>query len=131
MMSDHRNPKAALSPDRTILTIEYCDGYQATFETDKPEGFTDTQVDVARRLDRTVTLPGQHDRARRITVRGHAIYLHINTGPPTWWVPRIEVTRKSTRPRSLMAGWLRGLIAASWAPIEHDSPHHPTEGHLR
>lgn len=50
--------------------------------------------------------PGETRTTRRLTRR---LLLHVATGPPTWWLPKLEVTR-----RSVMVGWLRGLVAVSW-----------------
>lgn len=35
--------------------------------------------------------------------------VHVNSGPPTWWLPRVDVRRGT-----VMVGWLRGLLGISW-----------------
>lgn len=54
---------------------------------------------------------GERTSTRRIALpRGWRIFVHVNTGPPTWWRPRLEFHREVWT-RTVMVGWLRGLIA--------------------
>lgn len=48
--------------------------------------------------------PGDKRRTRRWQVGPYAIYVHVNTGPPTWWKPRLI-----REPGTLGVGWLRLL----------------------
>lgn len=51
--------------------------------------------------------PGQKNTARRYHLRSDWwLYVHVNTGPPTWWLPRVKPERYG-----LMVGWIRGLVA--------------------
>lgn len=56
---------------------------------------------------------GQTNRTWRHRAAGSAVYISVNTGPPTWWRPRAEFSR--TR---VMLGWLRMLVAVSWGEVE-------------
>ena len=83
----------------------------ATFSRDHDAGpFTDADVDNALSMQpaaaRTMQ-PGQRNKARRFVTRFGTLWLHIMTGPPTWWLPRIKREKDST----LMAGWLRVAVA--------------------
>jgi hypothetical protein len=55
--------------------------------------------------------PGQRTRARRFVTRFGTLYVHVMTGPPTWWLPRV----KREKGGALMAGWLRGAVAVKVA----------------
>jgi hypothetical protein len=98
-----------LSDDRKVLTIT--DGRTtATLHSARPEGF------IADDLLRAETMPlntsmveGQVNTARRIKAFGRTWYVAVNTGPPTWWLPKVRITH-----REVMVGWLRGLVALSW-----------------
>ena len=96
-----------VSDDGREMTIRPGDGRVLTMHS--RDGFTPEQIAHA---EQTVSLPnvaeGQVNRVRRFAVGGWRFYVHVNTGPPTWWVPHVEVTR-----RSVMVGWFRGLIAVS------------------
>lgn len=39
---------------------------------------------------------------------GNSVIVAVNTGPPTWWLPRIKMSRNEA-----MVGWIRGLVAVS------------------
>lgn len=100
-----------LSDDRRKLRIRYHDGRTVTLHSERPEGFTDSQALRAgnefQRADRLVA--GQVNRTRRVRIGRHAVLVKLNTGPPTWWLPRVEIG-----PNKAMLGWLQVLIAASW-----------------
>lgn len=57
---------------------------------------------------RRKTLPGGWD-----------LWVHVNTGPPTWWLPRIKPEKYG-----LMVGWLRGLVAIAVRPPERAGSNH-------
>ncbi len=49
---------------------------------------------------------GQRTLVRRVVLpRGWRVYLHVHTGPPTWWLPRARIKRNH-----VMVGWLRLLF---------------------
>jgi hypothetical protein len=102
-----------LSADRMELTISQPDGHVATLRSARRHGFTDDDLDKARHyLLNPHLMAGQVDRARRFQICGRTVYVHVNTGPPTWWLPRVRVRR-----REVMLGWFRALIALSWAAV--------------
>lgn len=100
-----------LSDDRKTLRIRYQDGRTVTLQSERPNGFTTSEA--LRAGDGFATAnklkAGQVNRARLVRVRGYVVLLKVNTGPPTWWMPRIELRRDQA-----MVGWFRGLLAASW-----------------
>jgi hypothetical protein len=101
----------AVSADRMEMTIRTPDGRLATLRSARPHGFTDEDVERAQTVDlNTGMVLGQVNRARRVQIRGRAFLLHVNTGPPTWWWPRIEIRRDH-----VMIGWYRALAALSWS----------------
>lgn len=102
-----------ISHDRKHMTIKAPNGHTATLRSGRNHGFTDADLEAARTVVLNSTMvPQQVNRARLFHVGNRDVLLHINTGPPTWWYPRMQITRSS-----LMGGWLRALIALSW----HDS----------
>lgn len=101
-----------LSEDRRTLQIRYSNGRVVTLRSERPDGFTNDQAlrAAGEFLNPASTLTaGQVDRTRLIRIRSYTVLVKVNTGPPTWWLPRVDIGRKSA-----MAGWLRLLIAASW-----------------
>lgn len=116
----------ALSSDRHVITCTYPDGQKATFRSPQGVSFTDEQVARVAQYAPSTRLPGQVDRARRHLVLGHEVFVQVNTGPPTWWVPRAAVKRGDNGGGiSLMIGWYRALIAVTVqtvAPEEHHKP---------
>ena len=72
--------------------------------------FTGANVDYLLSEQRAVArtmLPGQRNKTRRFVTRFGTLWLHVMTGPPTWWRPRVKREKDGT----LMVGWLR-LAAA-------------------
>jgi hypothetical protein len=101
----------SLSDDGMELSINSPSGQRATLRSARPGGFTSTDLENARTFQlNSKMVPGQVNQARRFRLGRKAFYVHVNTGPPTWWLPRGEVTRSK-----LMFGWLRVLVAVSWA----------------
>lgn len=90
-----------LSDDRKTMVIT--DGrLRADVQSKRPEGFTESDIRKAEKYVFSQTLvEGQVNRAR---IFGPLIVM-VNTGPPTWWRPRVELKN-----RAIMVGWLRGLI---------------------
>jgi hypothetical protein len=98
------------SADRREMTIATSDGRRVHLRSARPQGFTDEDLEAARDVSlNTSLIPGQVNRARQFRIAGRKVLLHANTGPPTWWWPRVE-----TGSNWAMVGWLRGLIAVSW-----------------
>jgi hypothetical protein len=98
------------SANRKVMTIETEDGRLVHLRSARPHGFTHDDMVAACDVSLNTTLiPGQVNRARRLRIAGRTFLLHANTGPPTWWWPRVELRRGD-----VMVGWLRGLVAVSW-----------------
>lgn len=105
-----------LSDDRSVMTIRVDDIRTVTFRSRDEGGFTDKAVQLARDFDYSNAAdvqPGQRRVSRLHRLFGTPVYIHINTGPPTWWLPRAEV---SFRKKRFMIGWMRGLVAVAVAP---------------
>lgn len=90
------------------------DGQVVVMHSQRPGGFTDADVDAALRARRN-TVAGQVNRTLRATFARRDVWLHINTGPPTWWRPRI-ITGWTDWKRELGLGWLRGLVVVAIEP---------------
>lgn len=101
-----------LSPDRKTMTIRRSSGHQSTLHSELPNGFTAEQVRMARNSHASSRQTGQTDRTFRHRLGRRELYIHINTGPPTWWRPRITLPTRGNE-RELSIGWLRILIAAA------------------
>lgn len=112
------------------------DGYEATVEVETPVGiFTTTTTrkpptppfDVAdfdmlyehaHALATSGTIAiGESRRAYRRVLPGgtKVLYVHISTGPPTWWLPRFAAYRRPSKRDGVMEtvvrfGWLRGAL---------------------
>lgn len=98
-----------VSDDGHRITICTPAGVRTTLHSSRPAGFTATELRAARTTETPAALmPGQINRVRRWRLGTRSIYVHINTGPPTWWRPRVQVTGGQ-----VMAGWLRGLVAVA------------------
>lgn len=107
MMNNH----VWLSSDRMEMTITDGD-VTANLHSARLDGFTTAEVDKAREMPLNQRLqPGQVNEAWRFNLFGRKMYIHINTGPPVWWLPRLRIRR-----REVMIGWLSGLIAVAWGP---------------
>jgi hypothetical protein len=104
--------RVVVSDDGMELTIRSERGQQATLRSARPGGFTEEDIENARSFTlNSQMVDGQVNRARRLRIGGgRKVYVHINTGPPTWWRPRAEFRRGK-----IMVGWLRVLIAVSYA----------------
>ena len=57
----------------------------------------------------TLTESGQRNTARRWVTPLGDIYGHLMLGPPTWWLPKIELRRDG-----VMVGWLRVAAAVGF-----------------
>lgn len=107
------NNTVRVTDDRREVTITSPNGQCATFRSARPTGFTDTDLDRARRM-RLRTQHGQINRTRRIPIRRSNLYLHCNTGPPLWLLPRLSATRTS-----VSVGWLYVVVAITREPAAH------------
>ena len=68
--------------------------------------FTDVDVEnvlSAQPVATRAMQPGQRNKTRRFVTRFGTLWLHVMTGPPTWWWPRLAREKDG----ALMAGWLR------------------------
>jgi hypothetical protein len=102
--------KAELSADRRTMTV-HGTGRKMVLQSAKPDGFTDDEIKAATAQEFASPLsPGQTNRARRFQAVGWDVFVHANTGPPTWWWPRLEVERHDGEIQ-VMVGWIRGLLA--------------------
>lgn len=89
----------------------------ATFHRDHSAGpFTDADVDymLSEQPTGKTMRPGQRNTTRRFGTRFGTLWLHVMTGPPTWWLPRIKREKDST----LMVGWLRLAMAVKFELAE-------------
>ena len=103
-----------LSADRRSMRLHGGDGQVVVLHSQRPGGFTDAEVDAALRARRNA-VAGQTNRTLRATVAGRDVWLHINTGPPTWWRPRLIIGWTDWK-RELGLGWLRGLVVVAIEP---------------
>lgn len=98
--------EVTVSDDRREMTIR--NGYhQAELRSARPDGFT---ADEVRQATEVYEFPdglivGQKNSAWKMG----RFAVHVHTGPPTWWLPRVGVGR-----HHVMVGWLRGMVALSW-----------------
>ena len=93
-----------VSADRKTMLIT--DGLAtATLRSAQAEGFTAEQEANAQDWPLHVDTPGQVNRAWR----KFGVLFVVNTGPPRWWWPRVQVNSKE-----VMVGWLDGLVAVRW-----------------
>ncbi len=121
-MNSYGPRRAVLSADRrelTILTQTPAGVSRAVFgRADGDEPFT--EADVQRALAEAPTgrtmIPGQRNTTRRWVTPLGSIYGHLMTGPPTWWLPKVEIRRGG-----LMVGWLRAAVAVG---VKRGGPTH-------
>lgn len=116
-------PAVVVSPDRTQVTIYLPDGRRVSYEALPDRRFDDTTLELAFRnaVQASLSLQGQRNIARRFRVRQFELFTHVNTGPPTWWLPKLEITRTLDQPGvTLLTGWLRAAVAVTIqrAPVD-------------
>lgn len=100
-----------LSEDRINANVISATGERLSVKSELPGGFTDSHVAYMESVElRGKLSPGEKRVVRKFNVFGKPVYVHVNTGPPTWWIPRVEV---NPRKREIMVGWIRGLVAVS------------------
>lgn len=108
--------EGTLSADRLTLTIRTtttAGTNTITFGRPPHQPWTDADVTLAIRMTDEAGIarlqPGQENTSRRLPLgRGWWLYVHLMTGPPTWWYPRVD-----PRGGALMVGWLRAGVAVS------------------
>lgn len=59
---------------------------------------------------------GEVRRLRALRTPIGVLYVGVNTGPPTWWLPKVLVGRRKDGAYRVMVGWLRGCAHASFRP---------------
>lgn len=110
-MSAHR---VTVSDDGTTIAMLSDCGRRAELRSSRRGGFTADQIERARTMVLNPQLvAGQTNRTWHRIVAGRAVYIAVNTGPPTWWRPRTEFSRAR-----VMLGWLRMLVAVSWGEAQ-------------
>lgn len=102
-----------VSEDRRELTIVSARGHRAVYRSARPHGFTDEDVAAARTVAFSTRIRGQINRTREVQIGDWLVCAHVNTGPPTWWRPRIEVGAGT-----VSVGWMRLLGALTWQRSE-------------
>lgn len=102
--------EVTLSVDGMEMTIKSTRGHVATLRSTRPGGFTESDIEGARNFKfNTRMIDGQVNRARLYRLGGRDVLVQVNTGPPTWWIPRVKI-----RCNKVVIGWLRILVAVSW-----------------
>ncbi|MDO2394783.1 hypothetical protein QRB38_13280 [Mycobacterium avium subsp. hominissuis] len=101
--------RISVSDDRRELTIESEQGHRAVYRSARPDGFTEADLVAAHAVAFSARISGQVNRSRQLRVGPWVVDMHVNTGPPTWWRPRMEIGADR-----VLAGWLRMLVAVVW-----------------
>lgn len=107
--ADGGGRRIRVSADRREVTIESEQGHRAVYRSARRGGFTDADIVAARTVAFSARISGQINRSRQIRVGPWVVDVHVNTGPPTWWRPRLEFGADR-----VLAGWLRVLVAVVW-----------------
>lgn len=99
---------AEMSADRMTLTVRrrLPQGVHiATYHRRRDAGpFTDADVENILGSPAPAQMqPGQHNSTRRLATRYGTLWIHVMTGAPTWWLPRLRREKDGTT----VAGWLR------------------------
>lgn len=58
----------------------------------------------------TLELGNERSRKRMFRLFGYKVAAALETGPPTWWYPRLRLHRSGGSGFGLQAGWFRALI---------------------
>lgn len=112
-MDQMQTPAVTLGQDGREMTVTLGE-YTATYgRTPEQEPFSDSDIEYVRAA--TIETVTKHRESGFTTGRksvnrvrlpgGWQVWVHVNTGPPTWWLPRVSLRRR------FMVGWLRGLVA--------------------
>lgn len=111
-----QQPALVLSGDRRTAAVYLTDGRKVAFDSASPDGFTEQQLAAMIAADYAPVrvVPGQRRTVRRRTLGPVHMFVHTSTGPPTWWLPRVGLRRTSDAAgATVMAGWLRGMLAVT------------------
>lgn len=117
-----RENTIALSDDGREATVTSPDhpGWIVHLRSQRPDGFRFEDLVTARTWQPPENLvPGQRNHVRRREVGPFVVYLHLLTGPPTWWLPLVSLKRGVRR--QVMVGWLRCAVAVAVIRKETDS----------
>lgn len=110
--------EVTISDDGRTMTVLSPDGRRkAVLRSKRPLGFSAEHIAIARNdADFFKMNEAGVYRTRQFAPFGRTVFVHVNTGPPTWRLPRVWIERQEggvTR-HCVGAGWLRGLIEVSW-----------------
>ena len=112
----------AVSDDRLSITIGVPQpgGMQLVTEFTRPAGEPWTEKDIHDALAQVEQqvpriAAGEKRWTRAFRWRGWIAFVHLNTGPPTWWLPKIGARD------GLMIGWLRVMVAVHIRRQKHPS----------
>lgn len=97
-----------LSEDRRHMKIRSWDGKRTAYlRSARPDGFTNDHAFDALEFDFTIGEPGRHVAWRKHVARDWYLFAGVQTGPPTWWWPRVKIGR------IVLVGWLRTAVEVS------------------
>lgn len=104
--------RVTLRQNRMFMEIHTDDGRKITLHSAREDGFTPDDVDRAKSHDFSDSAPepGQSSRTYVFHLRSRYVFIHVNTGPPIWWLPRAIAERMEDRGMALSIGWLRILV---------------------
>lgn len=110
---------APAEPGRTSLTLTSIFGWG---DREVAEAYYEAaKRNFEQKIAQQVTLlPGERRDARVFRLSRGALYVHVNTGPPTWWLPRLGMGRHRNGDLYLRGGWLRKAIELAWRPNATD-----------
>jgi hypothetical protein len=99
---DRRSVVVRRETDQGIITTRY--GWAAPI--------TDEQLALATTdaTDDDHMVVGQHSYHRAFRSRFGTLIVGTESGPPTWWLPRVHVRRWAVQ-----IGWLRFAVDAAWS----------------
>lgn len=97
-----------VSGDGREMRVTTPHGSSVMLHSARESGFTDEEIERASEYKFPKLISGENRRSWKFRVAGKSIIAAVNTGPPTWWLPRIKVSRNEA-----MVGWIRGLVAVS------------------
>lgn len=119
-------PRTHISEDgyEASVTVETPVGIYTTTSTRKPptppftpDDFPMLEAAAVKMATSGTIAVGEKRAVRRIVLPGgeHVLYIHFNTGPPTWWLPRFEAYRRPNKRDGRMEsvlrfGWLRAAL---------------------
>ena len=104
-------PKVTLSPDRMEATIHADNGVVYRLRSRREEGFNEDNLNAMLTFQygpAPTMEPGQRKVARLKRVFGVPYVVTVMSGPPTWWLPKVDV---SVHHKGVMVGWLRRAVS--------------------